>query len=135
MRRAGLSYNLWLKGTHWSALPYVAGFALLPAFVWIALDSYRNDLLALYAVALPLTVAAHVANTLPDIETDQASGRRSLTVTLGRSRSLVLFMSPSIGPGAMGGAFEPWPWLRCCSSPDGCWLCRESTADMKRISG
>jgi 4-hydroxybenzoate polyprenyltransferase len=41
-------------------------------------------------VALPLTVAAHIANTLPDIETDRAVGRGSIVVRLGRLRALRL---------------------------------------------
>jgi 4-hydroxybenzoate polyprenyltransferase len=43
---------------------------------------------ALYPIALPLTIAAHLANALPDIETDRVSGRSSVVVSLGRRGTL-----------------------------------------------
>jgi 4-hydroxybenzoate polyprenyltransferase len=46
----GLVYNAWLKQTPLSWLPYVLALALLPLYVWTALDVYRNDFLWLYAV-------------------------------------------------------------------------------------
>jgi 4-hydroxybenzoate polyprenyltransferase len=87
---AGFAYNLWLKDSRLSWLPYVLAFALLPPFAWMALDVFRDDLLWLYPVALPLAVVAHLANALSDIETDAAAGRRSVVVALGRGRVLVL---------------------------------------------
>ena len=85
---AGLSYDLWLKQTHWSWLPYVVAFVVLPPFVWSSLDLYRGGLLAGYAIALPLAPAAHIANVLPDIEADAASGRRNLALIWGRDLAL-----------------------------------------------
>lgn len=84
---AGLAYNLGLKSTRLSALPFVVAFAVLPPFVWSALDVYRGDFLLLYPIGAPLAVAAHLANLLPDLETDAAAGRRNLVVVLGRSRT------------------------------------------------
>jgi 4-hydroxybenzoate polyprenyltransferase len=85
----GLAYNLGLKDTRWSAVPFVVALALLPAYVWASLDVYRDDFLWLYAIGVPLALAAHLANTLPDIEGDAAARRRGLTVWLGRKRSIV----------------------------------------------
>lgn len=85
---AGLSYDLWLRQSRWSWLTYVVALAVLPPFVWAALDLYRDELLAGYAIALPLAPAAHIANVLPDVAADAASGRRNLTVIWGRGRSL-----------------------------------------------
>jgi 4-hydroxybenzoate polyprenyltransferase len=84
---AGFSYNLGLKDTRFSALPFIAGLAALPPFVWSALDVYRGDFLFLYALGTPLALAAHIANTLPDLEIDRAAGRGGLVVTLGSGRS------------------------------------------------
>ena len=86
----GLAYNLGLKDTSLSALPFVVALGLLPAFVWASLDVYVAEFLLLYAIGVPLALAAHVANTVPDIETDMAAGRRGLATVLGRGRSLGL---------------------------------------------
>jgi 4-hydroxybenzoate polyprenyltransferase len=88
----GLVYNAWLKQTPLSWLPYVLALALLPLYVWTALDVYRNDFLWLYAVAWPLPVAVHVANTLPDIDADAGTGRRGVVVRLGRAKALALLV-------------------------------------------
>jgi 4-hydroxybenzoate polyprenyltransferase len=84
----GLAYNLGLKDTPFSALPFVAGLALLPAYVWAALDVYEDGFLWLYAIGAPLALAAHLANTLPDIEADTEAGRAGLAAHLGPRRSL-----------------------------------------------
>jgi 4-hydroxybenzoate polyprenyltransferase len=85
---AGLSYDLWLKQSVWSWAPYVVAFCVLPPYVWTSLDLYRPELLGIYAIALPLAPAVHIANVLPDIEADAATGRRNLALTLGRARAL-----------------------------------------------
>ncbi|HEX5369130.1 MAG TPA: UbiA family prenyltransferase [Dehalococcoidia bacterium] len=95
---AGLAYNTGLKDTRLSALPYVVAFAVLPPFVWTALDVYRGDFLLLYPIAAPLAVAAHFANLLPDLETDAAAGRRNAVVALGRTRTLACIFVALLAP-------------------------------------
>jgi 4-hydroxybenzoate polyprenyltransferase len=87
---AGLVYNQWLKDTRLSWLPYVAAFALLPTYVWVALDAFAAPYLVLYTVGAPLVLAVHIANSLPDIEADRQAGRRGSAAQLGRQRSLLL---------------------------------------------
>lgn len=86
----GFAYNFWLKDTRLSWLPYVAAFAVLPPFVWVAVDAFRVEYWALYPIAAPLVVAVHIANALPDVETDRLAGRRGLVARLGRARSVFL---------------------------------------------
>jgi 4-hydroxybenzoate polyprenyltransferase len=86
----GLAYNFKLKATAVSWLPYVVAFCVLPPFVWSGLDVWDEAFLALYPIALPLTVAAHFANALPDIETDRAAGSEGFVVVVGRSVTLRL---------------------------------------------
>jgi 4-hydroxybenzoate polyprenyltransferase len=81
---AGLSYDIWLKQTHWSWAPFIVAFSVVPLYVWSALDLYRGGLVAIYIIALPLAPAAHIANVLPDIDADRASGRRNLALIWGR---------------------------------------------------
>lgn len=84
------SYNLALKTTPWSIAPYLVSFGLLPAFVDLGgRDGGRPTWWACGAGAL-LGAGAHVANTLPDLETDARNGVRGLPHRLGRGRSLVL---------------------------------------------
>jgi 4-hydroxybenzoate polyprenyltransferase len=87
---SGLAYNLGIKDTRFSWLPYVIGLGVLPPFVWAALDSFRDEFLALYAVATPLAIAVHLANTLPDVEADVAAGRTGIAARLDRRASFGL---------------------------------------------
>jgi 4-hydroxybenzoate polyprenyltransferase len=91
----GLGYNFRLKATPWSWAPFVVAFCVLPPFVWSGLGVWDDAFLALYPIALPLTVAAHLANALPDIDTDRDAGRSSIVVRLGRKgtvRALALML-------------------------------------------
>jgi 4-hydroxybenzoate polyprenyltransferase len=69
---------------------YVAGLVVLPPYVWSALGSFRDEFLLLYPVALPLALAVHLANALPDVENDRESGRAGLVATIGRGAALIL---------------------------------------------
>ena len=84
---AGLAYNFVLKGTRLSWLPYVVAFAVLPPFVWTALDVFRDEFLWLYLVGTPLAVAVHIANVIPDMEHDTAGGKGGVGVWLGPRRA------------------------------------------------
>jgi 4-hydroxybenzoate polyprenyltransferase len=96
----GLVYNFALKETALSWLPYVVAFAVLPPFVWSAAESYRGAFLWLYPLCAPLAVAAHLANSMPDIEADTASGAGGIVVRLGRGRALGLLYACLLLPAA-----------------------------------
>ena len=77
------SYNVWLKNTALSVAPFVLSFGLLPAIVTLAsAEPVVAPWWALGAGAL-LGVAAHVANVLPDLEADRATGIHGLPHRLG----------------------------------------------------
>ena len=81
------SYNLWLKRTPLSVLPFVVSFGLLPALVTLSgLPPVLAQPWALGAGAL-LGVAAHFANVLPDLDDDRATGIVGLPHRLGRRAS------------------------------------------------
>ncbi len=83
-------YNALLKATWWSWAPYAVSFGLLAVFVVLAAPGEgRPAPWAVVAAAL-LGVGAHVANTLPDLEDDAATGVRGLPHRLGRRASSVL---------------------------------------------
>ncbi|WP_281415238.1 UbiA family prenyltransferase [Actinospica durhamensis] len=86
---AAWAYNLGVKRTLWSPLPYALAFGLLPAFITLALPgSPWPGRWALAAGAL-LGVGAHFANVLPDIEDDLGAGVRGLPQRLGAHGSRV----------------------------------------------
>jgi 4-hydroxybenzoate polyprenyltransferase len=84
----GLAYDIGLKRTRWSWAPYLVAFAVLPPFVWSGMDVYRDELLVLYAAGAPIVPAIHLANALPDVEPDAATGARGSAVRLGRQESI-----------------------------------------------
>lgn len=82
------AYNAGLKATAWSWLPYAASFGLLPAFVLTAAGAVVPPWVV--TAAALLGVGAHVANVLPDLEDDRATGIRGMPHRLGRRGSSVL---------------------------------------------
>lgn len=104
------AYNARLKATALSWLPYAASFALLVAFVALGRAPQRAPAWwALLAAAL-LGVGAHLANVVPDLDDDAATGVRGLPHRLGRARSVAgaaaLLLAASLvvalGPGDLG---------------------------------
>ncbi|QWT23010.1 UbiA family prenyltransferase [Subtercola sp. PAMC28395] len=91
---SGLSYNLWLKKTQYSWLPYVVSFGLLPMVVTLAATPPAVAAWWVVATGSLLGLAAHFANVLPDLEDDRAAGVNGLPHRLGRVGSgLVAFGS------------------------------------------
>jgi 4-hydroxybenzoate polyprenyltransferase len=78
------SYNVGLKSTPLSVLPYIVSFGLLPLVVTLSLpEPAIASLWAILAGAL-LGVSAHFANVLPDLADDEATGVRGLPHRVGR---------------------------------------------------
>ncbi|WP_437112498.1 UbiA family prenyltransferase [Streptomyces cinnamoneus] len=84
---AAWAYNLRLKATVWSWLPYAVGFASLPAFVVLGLPGRAWPAWWLVAAGALLGVGAHLADVLPDIAGDVATGVRGLPHRLGVRRT------------------------------------------------
>jgi heme o synthase len=82
------TYNLRLKATALSVLPYAVSFGLLPAFVTAGLPGHPVYGWLVGAGAL-LGAGGHFANVLPDIDDDLATGVRGLPHRLGATGSRV----------------------------------------------
>jgi 4-hydroxybenzoate polyprenyltransferase len=78
---AGWAYNLGLKATAWSWLPYAVAFGGLTVFVALA-GSTAPPWWGPVGGAL-LGVGAHLLNVLPDLDDDAATGVRGLPHRLG----------------------------------------------------
>lgn len=86
----GWAYNLGLKATVFSALPYAIAFGLLPAIATLARPTPRWAPAWTIAAGALLGVAAHFANVVPDLDADAATGVRGLPQRLGLRVSVVI---------------------------------------------
>lgn len=83
------SYNLGLKSTPLSVLPYAVSFGLLPAFVVLGLPGQPAPAPWLVAAGALLGAGAHFANVLPDLAADRATGVHGLPHRMGAGASQV----------------------------------------------
>ncbi|MGH3329445.1 MAG: UbiA family prenyltransferase, partial [Streptomycetales bacterium] len=77
------AYDLGVKATPLSFIPYAVSFGLLPAVVTYGLPGHPAPPGWAVAVGALLGVAAHLTNVLPDIDGDLATGVRGLPQRLG----------------------------------------------------
>jgi 4-hydroxybenzoate polyprenyltransferase len=86
----GQAYNLGLKSTPWSGVILALMIALIPLYVFAGFG--RVSPLSFWFVVggFLLGLALNVANSLPDLEGDEAGGARTLTVALGLRRSFLV---------------------------------------------
>lgn len=87
---SGWAYNLGLKRTAWSALPYAVAFGALPAVVSLAAPDRAWPPPWMMATGAVLGVGAHLLNALPDLADDDATGVHGLPQRLGAGRVRVL---------------------------------------------
>jgi 4-hydroxybenzoate polyprenyltransferase len=85
---AGYLYDLRLKGSPFSWLPFTMGIPLLPVFAWVGAT---GDLPPIFVVLLPLAGLAGsglaIGNARADYERDLDAGTASVATRLGLARS------------------------------------------------
>ena len=109
---SGWAYNLGLKRTVWSAVPYAVAFGALTAVVSLALPDPAWPPVWMVATGAVLGVGAHLLNALPDLADDEATGVRGLPQRLGAGvvrvvAPLVLLAGSAV---AVLGPPGPVPW-------------------------
>jgi len=103
----GLAYDLRLKRTRWSWVPYAAGIPLLPVFAWVGVT---GALPAPFAVLVPIAMLAGaalaVANALADLERDRRAGTATIATSLGleRARRIGAVLGGLVVAAALGSA-------------------------------
>ncbi|MFE7461327.1 UbiA family prenyltransferase [Streptomyces sp. NPDC057554] len=102
-------YNLRLKATALSWLPYAVGFAALPSLVTLSLPEASWPRWWTVAAGALLGVAAHLGDTLPDIEEDRAAGIRGLPHRLGTTGTRLLLPVPLLAATAVLVLGPPGP--------------------------
>jgi 4-hydroxybenzoate polyprenyltransferase len=75
-------YNVALSRTVWSWLPYAIAFGSMPLFLYVGLTGSPGPWWTVVVFAT-IAVSAHLANALPDLETDRSTGVGGLVVRLG----------------------------------------------------
>ena len=113
---SGWAYNLGLKRTAWSALPYAVAFGVLPAVVSLSLPARGWPPVWMMATGAVLGVGAHLLNALPDLSDDAATGVRGLPQRLGAGRvrviaAAVLLAGSVVATFGPGGAVPAGAWV------------------------
>jgi 4-hydroxybenzoate polyprenyltransferase len=110
----GWVYNLGVKSTVWSPLPYAVAFGTLPAVASLALPDHPWPAWWALAAGALVGVAAHFGNVLPDLADDAATGVRGLPHRLTRVACagvaaglalvavLLVAVAPGGGPSLLG---------------------------------
>ena len=87
---AGVGYNVRLKRSVLSALPFMVALPALPFWVWVSLDRFSSELWWLVVFGPLVGLAVHLSNTAPDLEQDRQAGVRGLAHVLGLERTLAI---------------------------------------------
>jgi 4-hydroxybenzoate polyprenyltransferase len=79
----GWAYDLWLKATPLSFVPFAIAFPLMPFWIGVLAGRPLTSLLILFLGGSPLATAIHLADAIPDRDRDREAGLRTLAVALG----------------------------------------------------
>jgi 4-hydroxybenzoate polyprenyltransferase len=80
---AGLAYDLGLRRTVLSWVPWWGGMAVLPLVAYASAGAIPRRLLIVIPLSALIAVGLHLANAQPDIDADRRAGVRSLPVIVG----------------------------------------------------
>ncbi|WP_424449773.1 UbiA family prenyltransferase [Microbacterium arborescens] len=112
---AGWAYNVGLKATAVSIVPFIVSFGLFPSLATLAAP--EPELAAPFAAiaGAALGAAVHLTNVLPDLDDDRATGIRGLPHRLGASVSVLIAVAgvvvAALAVVVGGGAGGVLPWL------------------------
>jgi len=106
------TYNLLLKTTVLSALPYAVSFGLVPAFVTYGLTPPVAPASWLVAACVLLGVGAHLANAIPDVTSDERVDAGGLVAAIGARRASVIALVCVVGALALLALnLDLAPWM------------------------
>jgi 4-hydroxybenzoate polyprenyltransferase len=83
----GWAYDLWLKATPLSFVPFAIAFPLMPFWIGVLAGRPLTSLTILFLGGSPLATAIHLADAIPDRDRDREAGLQTLAVALGRPRA------------------------------------------------
>jgi 4-hydroxybenzoate polyprenyltransferase len=103
----GLAYDVRLKRSAWSALPYMVALPVLPAWVWVTLGQWRPALWWMLPLGALVGLSLHLQNTLGDIDADAAHGVRGFAHRIGARGAMVLGWASFAAALALAFALAP----------------------------
>ena len=106
---AAWAYNLGLKSTGFSLLPYLIAFGTLPAIVTLAASEPAFPAWWACAAGALLGAAAHVANVLPDLDDDARTGVQGFVHRLPLGAAGLLLWLALLGAAALVAFGDPPP--------------------------
>jgi 4-hydroxybenzoate polyprenyltransferase len=95
----GLLYDVGLKYTAFSWLPFSVAFPTLPLWAWVGAHpdgDIPSRLLWVLPVGAVIVLVIHLADTIPDLASDTQAGVRGLAHRLGMSRSIALAVAAGL---------------------------------------
>ncbi|MGZ3624672.1 MAG: UbiA family prenyltransferase [Ktedonobacteraceae bacterium] len=113
----GQGYNLGLKSTPLSGIVFALAMPLIPLYAFAGIGHVPPIILWLVPAGFLLGIALNLANSLPDLEEDQAQGLKTLAVVLGVRRSfiacntLIVMCAVMIGTLTLTGIVPANPWI------------------------
>ncbi len=94
----GFAYDLRLKGTAWSWLPFAVGIPLLPVYAWLgAAGSLPDRFTVLLPAAVLAGAALAIGNALVDVERDRSAGVTSIAASFGPRPAWLLSVAALTG--------------------------------------
>ena len=107
------AYNLGLKATVVSPLPYAVSFGLVPAFVTYGLTPPVAPAAWVTATCVLLGVGAHLANAIPDVESDESVAAGVLVARIGVRVSTWLALTCLVAAvGLLATRLDAPAWVR-----------------------
>jgi 4-hydroxybenzoate polyprenyltransferase len=80
----GWAYDLWLKATPLSFVPFAIAFPLMPFWIGVLAGRPLTSLAVLFLGGSPLATAIHLADAIPDRDRDREAGLKTLAAALGK---------------------------------------------------
>lgn len=111
---SGWLYNVYAKRTWWSIAPWAVAFGLLPAVVTLTAPLGQWPAAWIMVAGALLGSGAHLANALPDLAADAATGVHGLPHRLGPRRALwtaVALLGAGVIVVTVGLAPRPIAWV------------------------
>jgi 4-hydroxybenzoate polyprenyltransferase len=94
-------YDLWLKGTAFSVLPFALAVPLVPLFGYGAAGRFPPVLWWAWPIGALAAVAVHLADSLPDVESDRLAGVNGLAPRIGVRAAAALVVAAYLVAGAI----------------------------------
>ncbi len=113
----GQAYNLGLKATPFSGIVFALAMPLIPLYAFAGISHIPPIIFWFVPAGFLLGIALNLANSLPDLEDDEAEGLKTLAVVLGVRRSfnvcdtMIVLCMVMIGLLTITGIVPANPWI------------------------